>query len=81
MKKGQLQQEQWQEFMQQLTEVAIKKYGNGFRIKIHEHAGINKNRLSRIFKNEYPPRLNSIFDVLNALDLEITLKKKRKKRC
>lgn len=78
MENEQLKQEEWQEFMIQLKEFAIKKYGKKFRIKIHQEHNVNQNRLSRIFKNENPPRLNSIFDILNALDLEVVLKKKRK---
>ena len=72
-----IEKEDWQLLIEQLIVFAKKKYGTGFRLKIHEADGINRNRLTRFFQSKNPPRLDTLFLILNALDYEIQLKKKK----
>ena len=72
------EKEQWEVLIAQIKQIAEKTHGFGFRLKMHEKNGINRNRLTRFFQMRNPPRINTIITVLDALGYEIILKKKRK---
>ena len=74
------EKKRWKILLTQIKELAKKMHGFGFRLKMHNKDGINRNRLTRFFQMRNPPRIDTIITMLDALGYEIIIKKKKKKR-
>ena len=70
--------EEWFLFMSEIKKKAKEKFGSGYQKKISEKMNLNKNRVSRFFKIK-KPNFETVFIIIKALDLELNLKKIRKK--
>jgi len=69
----------WEGFMSTLIKEAEKQKGQYFRTEITKTTKINRNRLYRFFNMKNPPKLDTLFIILNFLDLELVIRKKENK--
>ena len=77
-KKIDAEKEKWKQLIIEIKALARKKYGYGFRLRMYDNSKINRNRLTRFFQIKNPPRLDTIYTMLDDLEYEIVLKKKKK---
>lgn len=59
----------WKKQIDFIKEVAKAKFGKGHQIRLAEKTGLFQQAISRFFKKEHAPRLDTLLRIANACGL------------